>query len=525
MNVFSEKIYTIGNRQNTNRFLFHLLKKGSLFFALGLASNSALALSSLPIHENTLNKIDISSHLSPKEINKNQTQDEFKREQEGYQKTIKNITNIEMPTQMKKIIDSEDPSEKISDIPNISNILQVWKKNGVSLTQANELMSILYWTQSPMITTDQNFQQQVKKNRQSAQIIWDIKTGQQASNFLYHHNLDEYVEMGSISQFEANTVSSASSWSELKKNWEKINPYFDATQQNLTKNDAREDHFKKDDLKMVYQNLNEMVSQVGLKGLRVPLSIWDSPQQIRKLTTDLSQMNQLLQSTTHLKNGVMGLNAFVYTPLSVENCVTYQNKQGDINIISSWSNYAHEWFHGLQANLLSEKKNLSQNFKEKSMTPVFQEALDKMISYSKSQGTWINNLESFLNKNPTKVPNWSAEFSTSDELKNYYTNPIEMLAYSWGAYIETKSEEIFPTKQNFHQSQNLKTSVFVPSKNEAKNMEFIWLDLMKNISQNMTKENETNLFITNNLTSKNIADKITAQRKTQTDITHAIKIN
>ena len=285
-----------------------------------------------------------------------------------------------------------------------SRMLSTWEQNGVSPEQAFELINVMVWTQSPTITNSSSVRHMAEQQQRATQDIMSVVTPRNAEFFLRNNNMERLVERNLVSQTEA--VNSPSGFG---KTWNDVHSYWSSLSNASVETSSVS-------WSAAHAKLSNAVQEAGLEQLKIPLPMWNNPADLIQLADKIMSANHELQQVTKWSGSVLGLNGrlglFVGSP--VGNAYAYRDQSGSIMMSGDWSDIAHEWSHGLSEVLKTSSPQLSQVLS----TPM-----------EHHQGAWKHNHQSHVHELQKQ-----GEHATAA----YISNPEEMMAYSWGSFVQSQ---------------------------------------------------------------------------------------
>lgn len=358
-------------------------------------------------------------------------------------------------------------------------LLENWQKNGVSADQAWELMTILVWTQSPVVVTTSAQLERAQQQSLATQAVLDVKTQADAQEFLRTNGLQQLVKRNAVSYLEA-TVSlptkDSVDWNDVRVQWTKFSSK--RLDQPWSVSVSTPTQYQQ-----ATSHLLRAVDSAGLASLRVPLPVWTSAQQVEELAARIDQANATMQHLTGWQGKVLGLNNSVALTVvkPADASVTYQPKNGQISISSAWEDLSHEWLHAMQA-VMAQKAagNNAQITKmfafgeQGGLKNTWGGVLSNLKTISNQQGEWVRNLTAYVQEAPNaKQPANPTQWTSMDDARAYYTSPSEMMAYAWGSYVQSQlsSTNVLSPQTRAHQMAD---GVVGPSVEEAQKMKGVW---------------------------------------------------
>ncbi len=237
-------------------------------------------------------------------------------------------------------------------------LINQWKEGGVSPDQAFELISVLVWTQSPVIARTDEIAAQAIAQSQSTQSIFEISNAKQAEAFLSHNNRDELVLRGLLHSCEAQSALPSED-----RTWENVANYWQ-----IMSSDRLDETTSIPVPSKYEQNMDEAkerllraVDNSGLAGLRVPLANFNDSENIVAIAERLELANHELQQATGWKGPVLGLRGrvmlTVMSPLNISMAFPQQDNQ--FGMVSAWEDLGHEWLHVVDFALRTKPADMS----------------------------------------------------------------------------------------------------------------------------------------------------------------------
>lgn len=358
-------------------------------------------------------------------------------------------------------------------------LLNQWEQGGVTAQQAIELINVLMLTQSPIVATTQQALDFATEQSQATKNIFDIKNERNAMFFLRTSDTVELTKNNVLSEVQLMTLAEIDdpSWQDVYAYWDKFSSdrLDDPILQNNNGNTAQEFNAARTQLLNAVQN-------AGLASLRVPLSVWDSPQRITRLAERIDQANGQLQQLTGWSGKVLGMNHALHLEIMKPgtSCVTYQTAQSNINITSSWEDLAHEWLHGMQAVIAQRsigsealtKTFSTQQGQQPQLEQQWGNVLNQIINHP-SSAAWQKNLNAYLDGSETVVPSRPIHWDDMQTARAYYTSASETMAYAWGSYVQSQlpmNSALSPQSQNY----NVADGVIAPTSVQASVQKQTW---------------------------------------------------
>lgn len=321
-------------------------------------------------------------------------------------------------------------------------LLGQWEAGGLTPMQAFELINVLTWTQSPVVARTQQALDSAAQLSQVTQDIGAIQTARNAEFFLRRNNCEVLAERGLLPMAEAINIRSGQG-----KSWEDVRGYWNAlTQQRRSDAVAPFAHADAASMQAARQSLLQATEVAGLASLRIPLATWGNAQALERLADRVEAANTQLQQITGMTGQVLGLNnrASLTATSPSDDAFAYLSKGGNMALAGFWEDIPHEWLHALDSTLRTAPVN-EQVLGGYSLTQQLQEggarngleqswqglgqALDSNSTHS--GGQWLHKRTEHLQQLKT---------GTADDTARaiYLGAPSEMVAYAWGAYVQSQ---------------------------------------------------------------------------------------
>lgn len=174
------------------------------------------------------------------------------------------------------------------------------------------------------------------------------------------------------------------------------------------------------------EELSLTVQKVGLAGLRVPMGVSESPEDLQVIAAKLERGNDELQRLTRFDGGVLGLNGRVVLDLSgaYRDGKAFADDHGFVHIKAWWPTLGHEWFHAFdyaQATNLSgvypvSPLSLQHGLDHKEKHPVFEaqsELWQKLQSPDLSEQDQQEIFNAFKSQKPSATPSLHPMFAAT----------------------------------------------------------------------------------------------------------------
>lgn len=329
-----------------------------------------------------------------------------------------------------------------------SQLLSMWREGGVTPTQATQLLNVLVWTQSPVIAQTAEVRDRTRLQSEHTAGILDVRTGEQARDFLTQHNTDVLAWQGILHSSEAlNGLNGEGfTWTDVEVYWQRLS----SDRADEANSEPRVTGWgiqpDRQNMAAARKALIAAVRESGLAGLRVPLPTWNDSANVMTVAKRVQESNAVLQELTGWEGPVLGLNGRVEwtanSPLALG--VTFYRGPQETVLLSGWEELPHEWFHALDYALRTTPVDLSTNggatFTQQwsanspphSLESSWGTLHDRLRSFSiKHGGTWYTDRDS-------RVARLKASSNGDDQWRaNYLQHKHETVAFAWQAYVQT----------------------------------------------------------------------------------------
>lgn len=326
-----------------------------------------------------------------------------------------------------------------------TEILYQWRDSDIGANETFELVKTLMATQSPTFVRDAQTKQEVLSLADRTQGIFDVRTAEQATQFLEKNRVEKLWEEGLIPSAVGEGLGFHVEHDPVFE--QSINLWFDSAMVSVESNEANifvEDQTP-EDFQGAIENLRESVADTGLKSLRVPVSMWASTDTLNTLARELTQANLEMQSLTGWDGQVLGLKGNVNMTAGVGFGVamaSYEEEHG-LAVFGSMDVMDHEiLIHGVDALLAVEsgfEAPRDMRFSVGHAALVGQEHvlnenakawLDLERGVNADMDGWKTELARHLESGPTD--------GLTQEYFDYITSPEETLAFTFEAIVYSK---------------------------------------------------------------------------------------
>lgn len=380
----------------------------------------------------------------------------------------------------------------------VESLLNQWETNGVTPTQAIELLNVLILTQSPMVVTTQQSLDIAVSQSNAAQSVLEIKTARNAEFFLRSHDTAGLTDRNVLAQAQifALPLIQEADWRTVRAHW---NRFASERQGEVSAPNPTQG----EDFATARQHLVAAVQTAGVSGLRVPLPMWNSPQRIEVLAQRIEQANTQLQQLTGWSGKVLGVNNTLEISIMKpgDNCVTYQTPQGQIAISSSWEDLAHEWLHGMQAAVAQQqtgKEGLTKTFdiSGEQQTHLQNTWAPVLTHLNDPTSVWQKNLNKYLNGDASIKPAHNVQWDDLRAARAYYTSPSETMAYAWGSYVQSQlpATSVLAPQSLEH---NTADGVIAPTPQQAATQKNLWVSAFASLNSWWEGQQNSINFTTN----------------------------
>lgn len=193
-----------------------------------------------------------------------------------------------------------------------TEILSQWKESNIDPVDVFELTKTLMLTQSPTFVRDAEAKQQVLDLAARTQGIFDLKTPEEARQFLEQNNTVKLFEEGLLSSSEVGGLAFSPGGEAHYGHSDDLWFSMASVGRGLdTSNIWVESGQTAQDFQNSIENLQNAVNETGLKTLKVPVPMWASSQTLDTLADQLVQANLEMQQVTGWQGEVLGLKGNV----------------------------------------------------------------------------------------------------------------------------------------------------------------------------------------------------------------------
>lgn len=326
-------------------------------------------------------------------------------------------------------------------------LINLWKSGDVTPDQAFDLISLLAWTQSPVIARDPAVAAQARDQAAATQGLLDVRTGEQAQAFLDAHSLDKLMLAGHLHSSQAQNVLPSG-----HRDWEAVVNYWQFMSSDLIDEVASLPvaSDQQQDMPAARQQLLQAVDRAGLAGLRVPLSTFNDSENLATLAERIDRANLELQRATGWAGPVLGLrNRVVLTVMSPLNIsMAFPEEHGRIGLVTAWEDLSHEWVHGVDLALRTAPgqdeiaggytltQQLTQMPAQGPVQSLWQALPDRLQKASEAGGgRWYQD-------RAQAIAQWSQSDSEDDRWHaDYVSTAHETLAFAWQSHMAANAHQ------------------------------------------------------------------------------------
>ena len=371
-----------------------------------------------------------------------------------------------------------------------AQLIDTWRKGGVSPSQAAQLLNVLVLTQSPVVAQTAAVRDRARRQTERTAGILDVKTSEQASAFLENSNLEALAWEGVIHSSEAMSVQSGEgfTWPDVEAYWHRLSP----DRADEANSEARTTGWgidpNKQDMTAAREALVNAVRDSGLAGVRIPLPAWNDSANVTTVAQRIQESNAVLQEVTGWTGPVLGLNGrmewTIYSPLNLG--ATFYRGPLETVVLSGWEDLPHEWFHALDYALRSAPVDLD-TAGGATLTQQWegQATAHAHHDLNQSWGTLHDRLRSFsvergdawFNDRDARVQALQASHNEDDQWRaGYLRQKHETIAFAWQAYVQTHLSD-----HSASWTQQATDGRMGPREQEALAMAPVWKSLFQEV--------------------------------------------
>lgn len=232
--------------------------------------------------------------------------------------------------------------------------------------------------------------------------------------------------------------------------------------------------------KVALDYLLESTNKVGLKELQIPLSIWGNREKMADLAAGMISANEDLKEVTGWKGPVFGLDGRVsWRPAIMTDASTYGGcSKGDCLFIqSTWTEYAHEWFHALDLAMARETMSYPSN---NPLTDHYSLWTRRLIASPPVKAWWKGEKNILREGAPwtkRRQAAWDKNIlaTESGSIEDYWMAKTELMAFAWEGHVNSKSGiKVLSHLDMIEEMNKQERDIIWPNETEQKAMQPYW---------------------------------------------------
>lgn len=367
-------------------------------------------------------------------------------------------------------------------------LINQWKDGGITPNQAFELISLLAWTQSPVIARTQQVEDQARAQSQATQSIFEVKTHDQAAAFLSRTTREDLVLRGVLHASEGDSamVAEDRDWQAVVNYWQIMSS--DRLDETTSLPGAVE---APQAMAAARERLLRAVDDAGLAGLRVPLATFNDSDNVERLAERLEQANAELQTATGWTGPVLGLRGrvmlTVMAPLNMS--LAFPQQAGQVGLVSAWEDVGHEWIHAVDFALRTAPGDLdtmggftlTQQLIDGAPQGALQQAWRDLPNQLREASLAAGN--AWYRDRDARVAKLAASSDEDEQWQaRYIGSRHETLAYAWQSHLQARAIPgalLVDTAS----TRNATDGVMGPRASEDASVEPVWKQTMAKIGQ------------------------------------------